>query len=124
LIVNKKDDSKPSEDGTAEMLQAKFFKHVRPASPPIKVEKDDEPYSREKLIESAKEAAHITKKQKRGEAGMSDWIPVKWAIVDSKYEDEDDADSTGGSKEEEAHAKTESSASTFGEGVSGFLPVN
>jgi hypothetical protein len=125
LIVNKKVDSKPSDDGTAEMLQAKFLKHARSASPPIKVEKDDEPYSHEKLIESAKEAAHITKKQKRGQAGMSDWIPVKWATIDTKYEDEDDADSTSGSKEEEAHAKTESSMSTFGGGgVSGFLPVN
>jgi hypothetical protein len=126
LIVNKKDlkhDSTLSDNGTAEMLDAKFLKHSRPQSPPIKVEQDDEPYSRGRLIESAREAAHITKKQRRGEEGLSDWIPVKWATVNSKYEDEDDADLAAGSKESEAHAKTESSASALGK-MPGFLPVN
>jgi hypothetical protein len=69
----KDQDSNYSDSGgTPPMETTKFLEQCIPPSspndPPIKVESDGEPYSYEKLVESAKEAMQITKNQRRGEA--------------------------------------------------------
>ncbi|KAE9373703.1 hypothetical protein N431DRAFT_456459 [Stipitochalara longipes BDJ] len=70
-------------------------KRNRPSSPQndhlIKIENDEEPYSYEKLIEAARDAGQMTKKQKKGEACVGDWILVKWHAVKSRHADEVDS---------------------------------
>ncbi|KAN0098336.1 hypothetical protein V8E51_013999 [Hyaloscypha variabilis] len=117
--LKKELDSEHAADDMTEKTSPTVKRH-RPTSPqhdpPIKVENDETPYSYEKLIESAREAGKITKRQRKGEAGIGDWIPVKWCAANSTDADADAnvVDSAVSDVDSDSNSKSKSGEFTSG----------
>jgi hypothetical protein len=115
--LKKELDSEHAADDMTEKASPTVKRHG-PTSPqhdpPIKVENDKRPYSYEKLIESAREAGKIAKRQRNGEAGIGDWIQVKWCAANSTDADADVVDSAVSDVDSDSNSKSKSGEFTFG----------